>query len=202
MAAALFSGGGGRALGSPSCGPFLSGARRGIDTGKTNRRTPEVSPGGPWEDGGRKGRSTGAESVSVDLGELVSQKGRLQLGEALFALLEPLTSPRALLGERGPLPSATRPPASSPSLPSLARGAQAQRLLPSGSRRACACLPALESSCGASWDLPAGRICSGPRGPFCARVRAWWGWGGTGKRPWKREVLYKRAPCLAQVGQF
>ena len=70
--------------------------------------------------GGRGGRQ--AQSVSLDLRELVSQKARLQLGEALFALLEPLTSPRALLWARGPPPSTTRPPACSPSLPSLVQG--------------------------------------------------------------------------------
>lgn len=91
-----------------------------------------MSKDGSWEDGGRKGTSSGAESVSLGLGELVSQKARLQLGEALFALLEPLTAPRALLWARGPPPSATRPPTSSPSLPSPEPGRKLRASHPLG----------------------------------------------------------------------
>ena len=61
-----------------------------------------------------RGRALGAESVSLDHGEFVSQKARLQRCEALLTLLKPLTSPPALLWAQGCLPSLARGPASLP----------------------------------------------------------------------------------------
>ena len=159
---------------------------RGIDTGKTKRRTPEESRDGSWEDGGRKGRSSGAVS------QFGPQRACLPEGQAP-AGWSPLRAPRA--SDLATCPAVGTRPASlhyPPSRmltqpPQPCAGAQALRLLASGSSRACACVPALES-CGASWDVPSGRICCGLRGPFCARVRAWWGWMLESSLPWKREV--------------
>lgn len=44
----------------------------------------------------------GTESVSLERGEVVSEKARLQLGEALFTLLQLRTLPRPQLSAEGP----------------------------------------------------------------------------------------------------